>query len=170
MAQKISISNARICFKNIAGKPTKFNSKGGVRDFAIVLDNYDDVQTLVDMGFPVKYFAKKNPEDPDVPFLKVKVNFRYNDDGTELLSPHIYIINGGKKILITPQTAEVVDQADISFCDIVIRPYPWNVNGNVGMAAYLDKMYVNIAEDEFEKKYEIYDDPDEDEGEPIPFE
>ena len=170
MAQKINISNARICFRNIAGKPTKFNSKGGVRDFAVVLDNYEDVQALVDMGFPVKYFNKKDPSDPDVPFLKIKVNFRYNEDGTEIISPHIYIINGGKKVLVTPQTAEIVDQADIAFCDIVIKPYPWNIHGNVGMAAYLDKMYVNIAEDEFEKKYEMYNDPDEEEGEPIPFE
>ena len=123
MAQKIPISNARICFRNIAGKPTKFNSKGGVRDFAIVLDNYEAVEQLINMGLPVKYFAKKNPEDPDVPFLKVKVNFRYNDEGTELLSPHIYIINSGKKVLITPQTAEVVDQADISYCDIIIKTY-----------------------------------------------
>ena len=170
MAQKINISNAQICFRNIAGKPTKFNSKGGVRDFAIILDTYDDVQALIDMGFSVKYFAKKEETDPDVPFLKVKVNFRYNEDGTELLSPHIWVINGGKRVLITPQTAEVVDQADINFCDIVIRPYYYEVNGGAGVAAYLDAMYVNIAENEFEKKYEMYDDPDEDNAEAIPFE
>lgn len=170
MAQKINISNARICFRNIAGKPTKFNSKGGVRDFAIVLDTYEDVQALIDMGFSVKYFTKKEETDPDVPFLKVKVNFRYNDDGTELLSPHIYIINNGKKVLITPQTAEVVDQADIAYCDIVIRPYYYEVNGRAGVAAYLDKMYVNIEQDEFERKYEMYNDPDEDGAEEIPFE
>ena len=170
MVQKINISNARICFRNIAGKPTKFNSKGGVRDFAIVLDTYEDVQALIDMGFSVKYFAKKEETDPDVPFLKVKVNFRYNDDGTELLSPHIYIINNGKKVLITPQTAEVVDQADIAYCDIVIRPYYYEVNGRAGVAAYLDKMYVNIEQDEFERKYEMYNDPDEDGAEEIPFE
>jgi len=173
MAQKINISNARICFRNIAGKPTKFNPKGGVRDFAIVLDNYEDVQSLINMGFPVKYFNKKDPADPDVPFLKVKVNFTYNDDGTELLRPHIYIIDQnkpGKRTLITPQTAEIVDQAEIAFCDIVIRPFSWTVNGNSGVAAYLDKMYVNLAVDEFEQKYEMFIDPDEENAEPIPFE
>ena len=39
-----------------------------------------------------------------------------------------------------------------------------------GDEAYLDKMYVNIEQDEFEKKYEMFDDPDEEEAEPIPFE
>ena len=168
MAQKISISNARITFKNFGGKPTEWNKKGGVRDFAIVLDNYDDVQSLVDMGFPVKYFKKKEETDPDVPFLKVKVNFKYSDDGTTLTSPHIYMINGKKKTLVTPQTAAVLDQADIAFCDIVIRPYYCTVQGNDYVVAYLDKMYVNLEVDEFEEKYIMYNSP-EDEAEAIPF-
>ena len=170
MAQKINIAGARITFKNFAGRPTDWNKKGGARDFAVVLDTYEDVQALIDMGFSVKYFKKKEETDPDVPFLKVKVNFRYNDDGSELLSPHIYMINNNKKVLITPQTAQILDQADIAYCDIVIRPYYYEVQGKAGVAAYLDKMYVNIEQDEFEKKYEMYNDPEEEEAEEIPFE
>lgn len=170
MAQKINIAGARITFKNFAGRPTDWNKKGGARDFAVVLDTYEDVQALIDMGFSVKYFKKKEETDPDVPFLKVKVNFRYNDDGSELLSPHIYMINNNKKVLITPQTAQILDQADIAYCDIVIRPYYYEVQGKAGVAAYLDKMYVNIEQDEFEKKYEMYTDPEEEEAEIIPFE
>ena len=174
MAQKISISNARICFRNIAGKPTKFNAKGGVRDFAIILDNYDDVQALIDMGFPIKYFNKKEPTDPDIPYLKVKVNFRFDEaTGKELLSPHIYLIDPNKpnkRTLITPQTAEIVDQAEIDYCDIVIRPYYCTVSGNNYTVAYLDKMYVNLVFDEFESKYEMFDDSEVDNAEPIPFE
>ena len=71
------------------------------------------------MGFSVKYFKKKEETDPDVPFLKVKVNFRYNDDGSELLSPHIYMINNNKKVLITPQTAQILDQAAILLLMII---------------------------------------------------
>lgn len=171
MAPKINITNSKIVFRNLAGKPTKFNSRGGVRDFAVVLDNYDDVESLINMGFSVKYFNKKNENDPDVPFLKVKVNFRYNEEG-ELMSPHIYVINNGQKVLIKPETAEIVDRADIAYCDMVIRPFAYNnINGRSGVSAYLDKMFVNIEEDEIEKKYEMYNDPDEEaEGEEIPFE
>lgn len=177
-APKINISKAQICFRNLAGKPTKFNSKGGVRDFAIILDNYDDVESLINMGFPVKYFNKKEPTAPDVPYLKVKVNFRYSDDGTELLSPHIYLVerdpNNPEKIvnkkLVTPQLAAIADQAELDYCDIVIRPYGWEVNGNSGVAAYLDKMFMNLHIDEFESQYEMYDDPDENNIEEVPFE
>ena len=179
MAQKINISHAQICFRNIAGKPTKFNAKGGVRDFAIVLDTYEDVQALIDMGFSVKYFNKKDENDPDVPFLKVKVNFNYDKEtGTKLMSPHIYLIERDpsdpekiiRKTLVTPLTAEIVDQAEIDYCDIVITPYPWEVNGRTGLAAYLEKMYVNLKIDEFESKYEVWNDPDEENAEPILFE
>lgn len=168
MAQKITVRNARITFKNLSGRRTDYNPAGGKRDFAVVLDNYEDIQTLVDIGFDIKYFKKKNEEDLDVPYLKVKVNFRYDDDGN-LIAPHVYIVNGKSKTLLTPVTIGEVDRADIKFCDLVIKPYFYNnVAGRSGVSAYLDKMYVNINEDELEQKYEMYDDDDEEEE--IPFE
>ena len=167
---KIKFDHVRITFRNLAGRPTDWNKKGGVRDFAVVLDNYEDVQQLIDMGFNVKYFNKKNPDDPEVPYLKVKVNFRNDDDG-KLIAPHIYMINNNKKTLVTPATAQIIDQADIEYCDIVIRPYYYEVNGKSGTSAYLEKMYVNIEQDDFEKKYSMYDDGEDNlDMEEVPFE
>ena len=178
-APKISIKRADVRFRNFAGAPTKFNAKGGVRDFVIVLDNYEDIQQLIDMGFNLKYFNKKDPADPDVPFLKVKVNFRFDEEtGTKLISPHIYLVERDpsdpekivKKTLVTPSIAAIADNADVEYYDVVITPYRWEVNGNTGVAAYLDKMYMNLVIDEFESKYEVWSDPEEDNAEPIPFE
>lgn len=170
MAEKIKIENARIIFRNFGGSPTPWNKKGGQRDFHVVLDNYEGLQQLIDMGFAVKTLKKRNEEDPDVPILKVKLNFRYNDDGSELLSPHIYMINNGKKVLITPQTASILDSAEIAFSDIYIRPYRSTVSGVDYVTAYLDKMYINIEVDELEAKYSMYDDDTNADTEDIPFE
>lgn len=175
MAQKINIAEAQITFKNFSGRPTDWNKKGGARDFAVVLDNYEDVKSLIDMGFPVKYFKKKEETDPDVPFLKVKVNFRYNPDTNELMSPHIYVVKdpNGKKTrdnlqLITPETAPIIDSMDIKNCDIVIRPYYTNVQGVDYVVAYLDTMYINREVDPFEAKYINFTSPEE-ESEAFPF-
>lgn len=169
MAQKINIAKARITFKNFSGRPTDWNKKGGARDFAVVLDNYADVKSLIDMGFPVKYFKKKEETDPDVPFLKVKVNFRFNPDNPqELMSPHIYVVkdpNGPKTKdnlqLIKPETAPIIDSMDIDYCDIVIRPYYTNVQGTDYVVAYLDTMYINREVDPFEAKYINFTSPEE---------
>lgn len=171
MAQKINLPHMKITFRNLAGRPTDWNKKGGKRDFAIVLEDMADVEQLRSMGFAVKQFNKKNPEDPDSFYIKVKANFRFDDEG-KLLSPHIYVINGKSKVLMQPSNVEIVDRADIDYCDITITPYYAEVNGNNYVSAYLDRMYVNIVEDEFEKKYSIYDEDEEldNESEEIPFE
>ena len=172
MAQKIKIENARIIFRNFSGRPTDWNKKGGVRDFHVVLDTYEGLQSLIDMGFKIKTLKKRNEEDPDIPILKVKVNFRYNDDGSELLAPHIYMVNPStkKKTLITPATAPVLDAAEIAFSDIYITPYRTTVQGENYVTAYLDKMYVNLEVDDLEDKYSMYDDDVDVDAEEIPFE
>jgi hypothetical protein len=38
--------------------------------------------------------------------------------------------------------------------DLTINPYVWEVNGNSGVKAYLGTMYVTIAEDPLDAKYD----------------
>ena len=55
---------------------------------------------------------------------------------------------------ITEQTVDSLDYVEILNVDLTINPYVWEVNGNSGVKAYLGTMYVTIAEDPLDAKYE----------------
>ena len=46
-----------------------------------------------------------------------------------------------------------LDSAEIAQCDIVVRPRQWEMNGKIGVKAYLKSMWVTLLQDEFYGKY-----------------
>ena len=149
----ISVENARIIFRNFAGKESKFNAKGK-RNFCLILDN-EDAEKLADIGWNIKYLNPRDPEDPPQAYLQVAVAY-------ENFPPKIWLISGGKKTELNEDTVSVLDYAEIENVDIIVRPYTWEVNGKGGIKAYVKNMYVTIVENEFEKKYRNLDEDDED--------
>lgn len=154
----ISVENARIIFRNFAGKESKFNAKGK-RNFCLVLDN-DVAEDLKDIGWNIKYLSPRDPDDVPQAYLQVAVAF-------DNFPPKIWLITGGKKTELNEETVSVLDYAEIENVDVIVRPYIWEVNGKSGVKAYVKNMYVTIAENEFEKKYRNLD--EEDTGEDLPF-
>ena len=152
----ISVENARIIFRNFAGKESKFNAKGK-RNFCLILDN-EDAEKLAAIGWNIKYLSPRDPEDPPQAYLQVAVAY-------ENFPPKIWLISGGKKTELNEDTVGVLDYAEIENVDIIVRPYTWEVNGKGGIKAYVKNMYVTIVENEFEKKYRNLD--EEDEGTPF---
>lgn len=152
----ISVENARIIFRNFAGKESRYNPKGK-RNFCLIIDN-DVAENLKDIGWNIKYL---NPRDPDeVPQAYLQVAVAY-----ENFPPKIWLISGGKKTELDEDSVSVLDYAEIENIDLIIRPYVWDVNGKGGIKAYVKNMYVTVAENEFEKKYRDLEDDDED----VPF-
>lgn len=150
--ENITIENARIIFRNLSGKPDKFNPHGGKRGFSVVIDDPKFADELRKEGWNVKSFKPKEDEEGDPgAFLQVKV--LYSDRS----NPHIYLCTKKSKTMLTEETIGTLDYAEISSVDIVIRPYEYDVNGKKGVAAYVKTMYVNIVEDEFASKYEFED-------------
>ena len=156
--ENITIENARIIFRNLSGKPDKFNSQGGKRGFSVVIDDPKFAEDLKKEGWNVKAFKPRDDEEGDPGhFLQVKV--LYSDRS----NPHIYLCTKKSKTMLNEETVGSIDYADISSVDIVIRPYEYDVHGQKGIAAYVKTMYVNIVEDEFADKYDFED-------EEVPFE
>ncbi len=46
-----------------------------------------------------------------------------------------------------------LDYADVSNWDVILNPYPWEVNANKGIKAYLKSAFITLNEDELELKY-----------------
>lgn len=144
----ISIENARIGFRNFSGKEGKFNPVGR-RNFCVFLES-DIASTLHNDGWNVKWLEPRNEEDDLQPYLQVAVSY-------ENIPPKILMISAHGKTILDADSVGVLDWAEIIEVDLIIRPYNWEVNGKIGVKAYVKSMYVTIAEDEFEAKY--YDAP-----------
>ena len=175
MAQKINLENTQITFRNIAGAPTEFNKAGGVRTFAAILSE-DAAGQLAGMGFDVRRFVNKETGEAGEAYLKIKVNFKNDEDGN-FAGPYIYLVTQNaegkniKKTLLTPTTAGIVDRADIKYVDLTITPYAWTVRGESGISAYLVKMFVIIQEDPLEARYAMINDNLDEQAEiEVPFE
>lgn len=140
----INIENATIAFRNFSGKEGKFNPAGR-RNFCVILDQ-DISNVLVEDGWNVKYLRPRNEDELPQPYIQVAVNYKN-------IPPKIVLITSSGKTTLDENTVSMLDWAEISNVDLIVRPYNYEVNGKTGVKAYCKSMYVTIEEDEFEKKY-----------------
>lgn len=153
--EKIILEDCKIIFRNFSGKGSKFNPEGQ-RNFCVILEN-EMAEDLKAKGFNVKALKPREEGDPLLPYIQVKVN--YNN-----VPPKIYIVTKKGKTLLDEQTVKELDNAEIEMVDLIINPNQWEVRGEKGYSAYVDKMYVTIVEDYFASRYSF------DEEETVPFE
>ena len=140
----IVIEKARIGFRNFSGKEGKFNPAGR-KNFCVFLET-DLAQKLVEDGWNVRWLMPRNEDDERQAYLQVSVSF-------DNIPPKVVMITSRGKTILDESTVSLLDWAEISEVDVIIRPYNWEVNGKGGVKAYLKSMYVTISEDEFESKY-----------------
>jgi hypothetical protein len=140
----IDIENARIGFRNFAGKEGKFNAKGN-RNFCVFLDD----EVAIDLereGWNMKWLDPRDDSDARQAYLSVTVSYGH-------IPPKIFLVTSKGKTLLDEDSVMVLDYAEVKTIDLTIRPYNWEVNGKTGVKAYIKSMYVTIAEDSFESKY-----------------
>ncbi|MBF1659765.1 MAG: hypothetical protein HXO58_08025 [Rothia mucilaginosa] len=149
----IIIEGARIKFKNFAGEARQYNP-AGQRNFVLCLPDELARQLTVE-GWNVKWKPGRHPEDPDEAQLVVKV--KYNESGDDhRRDPIAYLIQGRRKIALDGRTVATLDRLAPLNIDLVVRPYVWDINGNVGITAYLDEIYYTAVEG-LSSKYADYE-------------
>lgn len=140
----VKVDDAVLRFRNFSGREGKFNAEG-VRSFVLMLDP-DEATNFKTIGFNVKELPPRDATEEPSYCLRVAVRF-------EPFPPKIYLISKGVRTELTEETVHCLDFADIKKASVAIRPREYNVNGNVGVKAYLKTLYVELEEDEFENQY-----------------
>lgn len=144
----IKIEDARLIFKNFAGKEGQYNEKGE-RNFAVVIDPESADQFAAD-GWNVRQRPPREEGDEPTFYIPVKVNFKNRP-------PRIVMITSAGRTHLDEDSVETLDWADIRLADLIIRGFEWEVNGKSGTKAYLQSLFVTIEEDELEQKYAMTD-------------
>lgn len=138
----ITISNAKIIFRNFAGRAGRFNAEG-VRSFAVVIDDPEFAAQLKADGWNIKEGREDDDGNKRDPYLPVAVSF-------DPYPPRIKMVQeGGGEVWIDDVNAFMLDDAEIEYCDMVIRPYNYEVNGSTGVKAYLKDLKVIAKRDIF---------------------
>ena len=143
-AKTFMVEDARLIFKNFAGKEGQYN-RAGDRSFCVILDP-ETAERMVADGWNVRTLEAREEGDTDTPYIQVSVNFNNRP-------PRVVMITSTARTNLDEQSVEVLDWADIRMADLIARGYEWEVNGKTGVKAYLQSLFITIEEDALERKY-----------------
>lgn len=144
------MDGAPLMYRNFAGRKTQFNREGD-RNFCIDLTGEDVDQLLAD-GWNVKWTKPRDDDEYEPrPFLPVAVKYNFKP-------PRIVLVTSRKQTNLTEDMLEVLDFAEITNVDIIVRGWHWVTGEGTefekqGVKAEVKTMYITIFEDELELKY-----------------
>ena len=147
------IEDAKIIFRNFAGKETQYNREGD-RNFSVIIEDPDMAAALIEDGWNLKLLKPRDEDDEPTYHLKVVVKM----DGE--WPAKLFLVNRrGRPNQLDEDTVRVLDSAELANVDLTINASKWNVNGKSGIKAYLRDLYASQVEDTLARKYSYDDSP-----------
>lgn len=144
------LKDARIIFRNLAGREREFNSEGD-RNFCVVLEP-DHAKKLLADGWRVKQLKPREEGEEGDYILKVKANYKTGKP------PKIVLKRNNVRTELSvddPDKADVsiVDAVDIASADVFINGW-WSDMQGGGYSAFLKTLFVTVELDPLELMYE----------------
>ena len=143
----VLMEGVRLIFRNFAGKEGKYNAEGD-RNFGVVIDDKTAEDMLAD-GWNIKYLKPREEDEDETPTPWLPVAVGYGKGRP----PRVVVITSRGRTNLDENSVEMLDWAEITNVDMIVRPYHYEVRGDKGVKAYVQSIYVTIEEDELEKKY-----------------
>lgn len=158
--QLLQINDARICFRNFKGERGPFNNEGD-RSFSLIIPDQEMAELLQNdlneygAGWNVKIKAPR--EEGDLPFIHMPVKVKYTDRSR----PKVYLVVGDKRRELDEETICMLDDMDIKYVDMDIRPYDGEGRFGPHRTAYLQTIYVVQELDRFAARFAEDEYPEE---------
>ena len=159
------LKNAKIIYRNFVGEKKRFN-KLGDRNFHVVIEDEKLADLLMKDGWNLKPFKPRLDDEEAMPgyHMEVAINFESSQPPKIIMITEIEVnddsVECGTKIvrkgvILSEETAGLLDSAHILKTDIEIRPYNWGPDdsGRTGVKAYLKTLWVTIKADPFAEEY-----------------
>lgn len=143
----VLMEGVRLIFRNFAGKEGKYNAEGD-RNFGVVIDDKTAEDMLAD-GWNIKYLKPREEDEDETPTPWLPVAVGYGKGRP----PRVVVITSRGRTNLDENSVEMLDWAEITNVDMIVRPYHYEVRGDKGVKAYVQSIYVTIEEDELERKY-----------------
>jgi hypothetical protein len=144
--KNVTLEDVVIAFRNFAGKEDKYNREGD-RNFAILL-NKEIAERMLSDGWNVKYLREREGEEgPPQAYIQVAVSYK-------IKPPKVGVLTSKGLRYYTEDMVELLDWVDIEKADVTMNPYEWEVGGKSGTKAYLSSLFIEIAEDYLQLKWE----------------
>lgn len=148
--EKVLMQDVSIGFRNFSGLKKQWNDEGK-RNFCIFLEP-EQAEAMLRDGWNIKYL--KVHEEGDVPQAYVQVAVNYDKK-----PPKVFMLTSKNKNPLDESMVHILDHVDIKMVDVILNPYSWTANGNEGVKAYLDTLYIIIEENYLDLKYEDWGNP-----------
>jgi hypothetical protein len=143
----VLMEGVRIIFRNFSGKEGQYNREGD-RNFAVLLDD-QVAEAMAADGWNVKWLKPREDDEgeKEQAYLSVSLNF------SKGRPPRVVLVTSRGRTNLDERDIDLLDWADITNVDLIVRPYEWTVSDKSGIKAYLQSIYVTIEEDPLELKY-----------------
>lgn len=145
-AATFKVEDAQLIFRNFKGEEGPMN-RAGSRNFCVILDQ-KMADKLAKDNWNVRVLQPQEEGEEGTPYIPIEVSFKN-------YPPRVVMITSSGRTYLTDDTVEVLDWTDIETVDLIARAYNWKVGEKSGVKAYLQSMYVTIAEDDLDRKYAL---------------